>query len=192
MATLSKMMDGMIGTPVDLVMSARGEVLSVKIPDKLMDAMKTAGAGGQAFAGAFSEKGIKQLIEQSSMLLPEKGISPGTTWVQKRSVETAGLGSMDIDTTYTDKGETPGKPDFHKIDGAVTIQFQQPENPQVSVRVASQDNAATFLFNTAAGHLSRSEVKQNMKMEIMAQGQTVSQNLSQTVSMTLAGESAPQ
>jgi len=189
-AAIKKMMEGMVGTAIDIVMSARGEVISVKVPDKIMEAMKTAGPGGQAFAGAFSEKGVKQLIEQSSMLLPEKAISPGTTWVQKRSVETAGLGNMDIDTTYTDKGEVPGTPDLRKIDGAVTMQFRQPENAQVSVRVTSQDNAAKFLFNTTSGHLSRSEMKQNMQMEISVQGQSFTQHLTQTVSMILSGESA--
>jgi len=190
LAAVNKMMEGIVGTPIDMVMSARGEVISVKVPDKVMEAMKTAGPGGQAFAGAFSEKGMKQLFEQSSMLLPEKAVSPGTTWVQKRSVETAGLGNMDIDTTYTDKGEAPGKPDLRKIDGAVTMQFRQPENAQVSVRVTSQDNAAKFFFNTTSGHLSRSEVQQKMQMEISTQGQSFTQDLTQTVSMTLSGESA--
>jgi len=189
-AMLNKMMEGLVGTPIDLVMSARGEVISVKVPDKVMEAMKTAGPQGQAFAGAFSEKGMKQLIEQSSMLLPEKAVSPGTTWVQKRTLETAGLGNMEVDTTYTDKGEAPGTPDLRTIDGTVTMQFHQPENAQVSVRVTSQDNAAKFFFNTSSGHLSRSEMKQKMQMEISTQGQSFIQDLTQTVSMTLSGESA--
>ena len=98
---------------------------------------------------------------------------------------------MDIDTTYTDKGEVPGKPDLRSIDGEVKMQFNQPENSPVSVKVTSQDNAAKFLFNTTAGHLTRSEIKQVMTMEISTQGQTFSQDLTQTVSMTLAGESVP-
>lgn len=189
-AAISKMMEGMVGTPMDVVMSARGEVISVKVPDKVKEAMKTAGREGQAFASGFDEKGTKQLIEQSSMLLPEKTVSPGTTWVQKRSVETAALGNMDIDTTYTDKGEAPGKPGLREIDGAVKLQFHQPENTKVSVRITSQDNAAKFLFNTTSGHLSSSEMKQNMQMEISAQGQLVTQDLTQTISMTLSGEAA--
>ena len=190
MAAMNKMIEGIVGTPIDLVMSARGELISIKVPDKFMEAMKTAGPGGQAFAGAFSEKGMKQLFEQSSMLLPEQAVSPGTTWVQKRSVETAGLGNMDIDTTYTDKGEVPGEPNLRKIDAAVKMQLRQPENAQVSVRVSSQDNAAKFLFNTASGHLSHSEIKQKMQMQITAGGQSFTQDLTQTVSMTLAGEKA--
>ncbi len=188
-ASINKMIEGIVGTPIDLVMSARGELISIKVPEKFMEAMKTAGPGGQAFAGAFSEKGIKQLFEQSSFLLPEKAVSPGTTWSQKRSLETAGLGNMAIDTTYTDKGEVSGEPGMRKIDGVITMQFEKPENAQVSVRVASQDNTAKFLFNTTSGHLSRSEIKQIMKMEISAQGQSFTQDLTQTVSMSLAGES---
>ncbi len=187
-APLAKMMEGLVGAPMDVVMSARGEVISVKIPDKVLEALKTVGPGGQAFAGAFSEKGMKQLIEQSAMVLPEKAVSPGTTWIAKRSVETGGLGDMEINTTYTDKGETRGKPDLREIDGDVKMQFRQAENAQVSMRVTSQDNAAKFLFNTTSGHLSSSEMKQVMKMEISTQGQSFTQDLSQTVSMTLSGE----
>jgi len=188
LAGLGKMVEGLVGTPVDVTLSARGEVLKVDVPEKMMQAMKTAGPGGQAFAGAFTEKGIKQLFEQSSVMLPEKAVAPGTTWMQKRSVETAGLGNMDIDTTYTDKGDVPGKPGLRQIDGDVKMQIKPSENSPVSVRVVSQDNAAKFLFDTTAGHLSSSEVKQNMKMEISAQGQTLTQDLMQTVSMTLKGE----
>jgi hypothetical protein len=190
LAGLGKMVEGLVGVPVDVTISARGEVLSVNVPDKMMEAMKTAGPGGQAFAGAFTEKGIKQLFEQSSVLLPEEAVAPGTTWVQKRSVETAGLGNMDIDTTYTDKGEVPGKPGLRMIDGAVKMQIKPGENSPVTMRVLSQDNAAKFLFNTTAGHLSSSEIKQNMQMEISAQGQTLTQDLVQTVSMKLAGDPA--
>jgi hypothetical protein len=184
-AAIRTMIDGIVGAPIDIVMSARGEVVSIKVPDKVMDALKSAGPLGQAF----TEKGMKQLFEQSSMLLPEKPVSPGTTWVQKRSLETAGMGNMDIDTTYTDKGEVPGKPDLRSIDGEVKMRFNQPENSPVSVKVTSQDNAAKFLFNTTVGHLTRSEIKQVMTMEISTQGQTFNQDLTQTVSMTLAGES---
>ena len=90
LASIRSMIDGIVATPIDIVMSARGEVISIKVPDKVMDALKTAGPQGQAFAGAFTEKGIKQLFEQSSMLLPEKPVSPGTTWVQKRSLKPPG------------------------------------------------------------------------------------------------------
>jgi hypothetical protein len=186
LAPLGKMVQGLVGTPVDITISARGEVLSVTVPDKMMEAMKTAGPGGQAFAGAFTDKGIKQLFEQSSVILPENAVAPGMTWVQKRSVETAGLGNMDIDTTYTDKGEVPGKPDLHMIDGDVKMQIKADADAPVKVRVVSQDNAAKFLFNTTAGHLSSSEIKQNMQMEISAQGQILTQDLTQTVSMKLA------
>jgi Family of unknown function (DUF6263) len=187
-AMLNKMIEGMVGAPMQVVMSARGEVTSVKVPDKVLESLKIAGAGGQAMGGAFSEKGMKQLVEQSSMLLPEKAVSPGTTWEQKRAVETAGLGTLAIDTTYTDKGEAPGKPGLRLIDGAVKIDIKPGDNAQLTVRVASQDNAATFFFNTKAGHLSRSEMKQTMKMEISAGGQMINQDLNQTVSMVLAGE----
>jgi hypothetical protein len=185
LAAIRTMIDGIVGAPIDIVMSARGEVISIKVPDKVMDTLKSAGPLGQAF----TEKGMKQLFEQSSMLLPEKPVSPGTTWVQKRSLETAGMGNMEIDTTYTDKGEVPGKPDLRSIDGEVKMQFNQPENSAVSVKVTSQDNVAKFLFNTTVGHLTRSEIKQVMTMEISTQGQTFNQDLTQTVSMTLAGES---
>jgi hypothetical protein len=188
--SMRKLITGIVGVPIDFVMSARGEMVSVNVPAKFIEAMNSAGPAGQAFAGAFSEKGLKQLIEQSSVLLPEKPVAPGTTWVQKRSVESPMLGNMDIETTYTDKGETAGKPDLHKIDGAVKIQFRQPDNAQLSVKVTSQDNSANYLFNTISGHLSRSDVKQKMQMEISAQGQSFTQDLTSTVSMILSGDPA--
>ena len=132
LAALSTMVEQLVGLQFDLVMSARGEMSLINVPDKFMEAMKTAGPGGQAFAGTFSEKGLKQLFEQSSMLLPEKAVSPGTTWVQKRSVEAAGLGgSMDGRHDLHRQGRRPGQDGACKIDGVVTMQFRAPENAPV-------------------------------------------------------------
>ena len=57
--------------------------------------------------------------------------------------------------------------------------------------VPSQTQASGgYLVNTSEGHLSSVEVKQKMQMEISAGGQSFTQDLTQDVSMKLAGESA--
>jgi hypothetical protein len=188
--SLGKMMEGLVGTPMEVTMTSRGEIRSVKVPEKMTEALKTAGPGGQAVAGAFSEKGLKQMFEQSSMVLPEKPVSPGTTWQQKRSVETAGIGNLDIDVTYTDKGPAEGKPNLREIDGAVSMQFRAPENAAVTISVKDQDASAKFFFDAAGGFLSRSELKQKMQMEIAAGGQSMTQDINQTVAMRLKDDGA--
>ncbi len=182
-----KSMEGLIGTPMELVMSPRGQVQSVKVPEKLLQTIRSA---GQGVGGQFSEKGLKQLFEQSLIIFPEKPVSPGATWMDKRSMESPGMGNVEVETTYTDKGDAPGKQDLHQIDGAYKIQFRQPENAQVAMKVTSQDNAAKFYFNTAAGLLSHSALTQKMQMEVSTGGQSFTQNVTQTVTMELAGEAS--
>jgi hypothetical protein len=159
------------------------------VPDKIMQAMTTAGVRGQLFAGAFTEKGMKQLILQPPMLLPERAVSAGTSWTQKRSVDNASFGKTEIDTTYTDKGDAPGEPKLRQIGATVSMQFRQPEGAQPSYRITSQNNAAKFFFNAGSGHLSRSEIKHNVQIEVDA-GNKFTQNVTQAVSMTLLGEPA--
>jgi Family of unknown function (DUF6263) len=189
-ALMRKLVDAMVGSPTAVVMSARGEVTSYKLTDKLSKALKMAEPqAAPALGSLFGEKGMKQLMEQVLMLLPEKPVSPGATWQQNRAFDTGGsLGVLRTDTTYTDEGDAAGKPGLRLIEGAVKSELQQPEHGQVSVRVVSQHTTVKFFFDTTAGHLSRSEMKQNLKIEVSAGTQTMNTDLAQTVTLVLVGE----
>jgi hypothetical protein len=185
-ATARTIAESIVGAPFAVVMTDRGDVTKVVVPEKVSAAIKAAGPAGQTF----SERGIKQLIGASAMLLPEKAVSAGTTWTQKRTIELAGVCTLETDTTYTDKGEAPGMPHLRQIKGDVKLQIRQPEHAQFTVRVTSQDNASTLLFDTAAGQLSRSNGNQSMHLELLFQDRSIEQDMTTTSSMTLVDRPA--
>jgi Family of unknown function (DUF6263) len=187
-ANFAKSMELIIGKPMEVAMSPRGEVLSVKLSDDVTQAMRNAGPGGQALGAVFGEKAVKQMFEQASPVFPEKTVLPGTTWTKKQSMAIAGLGNVEVEATYTDKGEAPNNAGAHQVDGAFKLQYHPPDNPQVNMKVASQDSAAKFIFDMTAGNLSHSEIVQKLQMEVSAGGQSFTSDLTQTITMDLVGE----
>ena len=186
---IRRLIDEIVGTPIDVVISARGEVISVKVPVKIVNAIDTAGVRGQLLANIFTDAGTKQMAVHPPLLLPEKAVSAGSTWAHKRSVATAMFGETEIAATYTERGHSPGTPRLRQIDGNFSMQFRHQENAQPSYRIISQAHRANFLFDARAGHLNRSEMKESMRVEITA-GPPFTQDLSQAFSMTLVGEPA--
>jgi hypothetical protein len=186
LALIGKLYDALVGTPIEVTISARGETLSVKVPDKVAEATKQGGPIAQALGGAFTEKGFRQLMEQSSIVLPEKPVTAGATWQQKRSIETAGLGPLEVDTTYRLKGDAPGKPGVVEIDSDSTMVYHPREGAPFEIKVKSQEIKGAVLFDNEAGCLRRSEVNQKMVQDITGAGQSIHQTIKQSVILSLS------
>jgi Family of unknown function (DUF6263) len=183
--TLHEAIDAMVGTPIDVVMSPRGELISVKLPYHIRNAMMGALPFSHQVGVALSEPGLKRIVEMSSMLiLPDKPVSAGSIWAHTRLGEDCDYAILDVDTAYTDKGETRDKFGLRRVDGAVTLRLRWHDTPAASARITSQDNTATFLFDVVSGHLCRSQVKRNVRLENISNGRNVSTvDVTETISL---------
>lgn len=183
-AKLAAMFRGMTGSPTALKMSARGEVSDVKVSPKMVAAIQNSGAPAGA-TDAFSEKGLRDLMTQATIVFPEKALSRGDTWNQTKNVNMP-FGTMVLDNTYTYEGPSDRT---DKIGVAVKIAIEPKEDSPIAIKVASQDSKGVFHFDSNAGILRGSELTQKMRLQLKVADGELMQDVESTVKMEQAPKS---
>ena len=190
-AFMGPMITGMLHQSFKLKVSPTGEVSDIQLPEKLVAAFAKQAEvsqnrrGGLGIGGnAFDEKGIKELIEQAVLPLPESD-DADETWSQEFENEIPGLGIEFAETTYSLAGnETVDGKALVKIAAETEVLFEPAEEPRAEMEIVEQSSSATALFDAEAGHLVRTDGKQVAVKEISGQ-QEVSQNLTESFKMYL-------
>jgi hypothetical protein len=184
--TLAKIFDAMIGKPFIMKVSPLGKVSDMQAPDGMVQAFKNMPAGGM-----FSEDGLKQMIGQSMMPLPEEAVAVGKTWDQSAEMETPPFGKQVTTTQYKFGGEeeVDGKK-FDKIDVAMDVKLEPSEDAQAKIKLAGNDASGVIYWDTAAGQPADSRVNSKMKFEITVGTNSLEQTVTTKSSMkrVAAGE----
>lgn len=184
---MGPMVEGMLGQTFTLKVSPLGKVSDIELPDKLTEAFdkQVVGQNRQLGMGnAFSEKGIKQLIEQAVTPLPETA-GKDESWSQTFENELPKLGTEIAETTYSLAGDEliDGKK-LTKISASTEVLFEPAEEPLAEMEIVEQDSSVTLYFDAEAGHLVKSEGTQKAVKEITGQ-QELSQDMTETFKMYL-------
>ncbi len=190
MAILGPMLKGMVDQPVEMQMNDKGEVVSVKVPDKMLDAMQNAGPAGAAAGGMFSEEGLKKMMSQSMLRFPEEAVEPGKTWVEISEMPMGILGSMKLVRTYSYQG-TDETGSAEKIGLDSKVQLVPKEDAPVEMGLDKQESEGKILFDNAAGHLISSDISQKMMINLKVQGQEIKQEVNSSASLKLAPVASP-
>jgi hypothetical protein len=183
-AALEPLFRGMVGSPIALTMTARGEVKDVKVPAKIVDAMKSV-PGAAAAGGMLTEEGFKSMTTQASLNLPAQPVARGFTWDDAKHVDLP-FGRMNMKVSYTYEG--PTGPD-DRIASRVAVDLEPKEGQPFTVKIADQEGKGSFRFDNKAGLLKGSEMNQTLKMEIKAGDQQLVQTVVTTVALDLTGNS---
>ena len=77
------MLKALVGAEFSFKMNGRGQLTDIKVPQKLLESLRQAGPAAAA-GGMFSEEGMKNLISQSSLSLPEGTVEKGTNGSSNR------------------------------------------------------------------------------------------------------------
>jgi Family of unknown function (DUF6263) len=183
---LAKAFEAIVGEEFTMQMTPRGEIRKVEVPDALAAALEGAGGGGAFPGGAgFNEDTLKQLVSQSSIAFPQEPVSQGHKW-QSGTEATLPFGTMKIDNQFTALGtEQRGGKSLHKIGVKPRMTLEADPNAQIQMTVKSQDANGTIYFDSRAGRIAESTMKQKMEMDLSANGQAIAQTLDQTMTMKL-------
>jgi hypothetical protein len=179
LAAAGPLFRALVGAAVELKMSPRGQISDVKLPKQMVDALKNAGPAGSPF----TEEGMKNMISQATLLLPEEAVANGKSWTDAKSVESP-LGTMALNSTYTYQGPTThdGKM-VEKIGVDINVDIKPKPDAPFQASLTSQDNKGSFFFDNKGGYLMGSEITQKMKMALKVQGQEVVQDIESTMTM---------
>jgi hypothetical protein len=174
-----KAYEAVLGKPYIIKLSPRGEIIEAKLPEGASNALAGSPLSDPSVAdsgGFFSEAGVKNLLAQILPPLPKDPIDRGATWDSELALP-AGPLRLVFRTRYTLVGPGP----VAKIEAARDTAVSVSPDFKVTVKTVKQSGTAGFAFNTAAGRLDSSTVKQSAEM-------TLSDNnidLSQTTEITL-------
>ncbi|WP_169980215.1 DUF6263 family protein [Tautonia rosea] len=185
-AMLKPVIDALVGARVVLVMTPRGEVNDVEVPDEMIERLRNAGPGAQALQNLASAEGMKGLIGQSTLILPEEGVEPGATWTRKVELPTP-QGTLALTNTYSlDEAESDATA---KISLSMNIdEFKVAPDAPFEMKVEEQNGTGSYTFDTAAGRLSASEVKQGLRAVISVQGQEITSITDSNATFTRTGD----
>jgi hypothetical protein len=190
-AFMGPMIKGMLHQSFKLKVSPTGAVSDIELPAKLVEAFAKQAEvsqnrrGGLGIGGnAFDEKGIRQLIEQAVLPLPQTD-DEDETWSREFETEIPFLGTEFAETTYSldGSGTVEGKK-LVKIAAETEVLFEPAEKPRAEMEIIEQNSSATALFDAEAGHMVKSDGTQLMVKEISGQ-QEVSQNLTESFKIYL-------
>lgn len=185
---LAKMMGGLIKTmgraEFSATMSPRGEISEMKIPDDLIKEFQAL-PGSAQMGDFFSEKGLKNLMGHSGLVMPLQAVKKGDTWSQKVSVKMP-FGKIDTEMKYTYQGpETVEGKTLEKISFVPHMTVEPDANAPFAMKVTDQKGDGTMYFDPEAGRLQEMRLNQTTEMSVTVANMNIGQKMDQSVSMKL-------
>jgi hypothetical protein len=176
--------ESMVGAEFSFKMDAQGETSDAKISEKLIQTLQGNPALAQMGA-MFSEEGMKNMMQQSSVAFPKEPLSKGKMWNKIVEVKLP-FGVMKLNTTYTYQGpEARGNAKLERIDSKSDVTVEPVENANISLKIKSADVTGKIYFDNTAGRLIEASQTQKMVMQISAMGQTFDSTQDQSMTMKL-------
>jgi len=178
------MLKALVGAELTFKMNGRGELSEIKVPQKLLDALRQAGPAANA-GGMAPEEGMKNMISQSSLTLAEGPLENGRSWTQQAKVPSP-IGTMVMDKTYTFDGPSPREAGLLQISVDTKVTLEPAADSNIAVKITSQQATGEFTFDPQAGRVVTSRVNDKLQMSISVMGQELEQSTDTVTSMTLA------
>lgn len=149
-ATLVPTLKAIVGGTFRYKMTARGEVSALELPENLLQTLTDAGKTEQGNS-MFSAEGLKSMILDMALVLPENDLAKGESW-SRRGKLAAPLGTEVRDKTYTYEGRDESAK-AEKIHVSVVVTLETPPNASVSIQVRDQKDKGLYHFDNGAGRV---------------------------------------
>lgn len=166
-AQLVPLLKTLVGAEFTFKMNPRGELSDIKIPDQVTEAVRKSNPGGGD--GVFSDDGLKNLITQSGLGLPEAALENGKTWSQQSKVPLPMmLGTLIMDKSYTLAGPDPTAKGRVEISLDTKVSLQPSAEASVKMKIDRQTGTGVFLFDQERGRVVSSRVEDLLVMSLTA------------------------
>ncbi len=182
-AMLVPLFQAMTKQPFAMTMGPRGEIFELEVPENVAEALKTI-PGAKKMGSLFASDGFKQMLQQTSLVLPDsENLILGQEWSTVSVVENEELGEIKTVTTYEYLGPREVRGEAYEafaISMAITF-GQAPYGMLVESKV--KKSAGEILFSREKGRLESSHLHQDMELQFATGGQTMTQHMSHTVTL---------
>lgn len=171
----------LIGAKFKYKISASGELSDIQVPESLLQVVKQSGpAAGGGNAGMFSEEGLKNMIRESSLILPPGSLEK--PWTRKKEIPAPPIGTQVVEVTYKYDGT---ENDQARIGMVQKVSLQADPKAEIDAKIGNQDGKGTFVFDTKSGRIVRSNIAQKVQMIVKVMNTEVEQNQETTTEMKL-------
>ena len=180
----------LVGAEFSSRMTPRGEVNDIKLSDKLLATLRgtnePAGAQGQ-----FSEAGLKNMLAQLVIPMPEEAVDVGQTWRKSMAIPAGPEGqTRQIEQTFTYKG--PGAASNSLVSIGFTTRFDPPKtDPNVPVTLKKEAATGRYDFDNASGRIVHSDVDENVELSISLEGKEIPQKVETRRTLVLSKDKSP-
>ena len=180
----------LVGAEFTFKMNPKGELSDIALSEKLLGTLQgdrePAGAQGQ-----FSEAGLKNMIAQMGLILPENEVNAGQTWARKLAIPAGPNGeTRSIDQTYTYTGAEAGGKGLEAVDMTTRFDPVAPD-PKVPVTIKSQEATGHYAFNTVGGRIETSRMVEKVDLTGQIQGKEIAQTNETITVLTLQHDKTP-
>ena len=179
-AQIKSAIQPLIGAEFKQKMSPQGEVTDVQIPDGTV--ADTPGPTGQM---GMNSKQISEMASKVSPKFPTGNVKIGQSWNDK-SVSDSPVGQIEVANDYVYEGTTMIDDRLtHRI--AVDTRMAFPAGPNamgMTIKVGEQNTKGALFFDADKGQMVKSEVDQDMVLNIGAAGHDIVQHMKQKVRAT--------
>jgi len=187
-ARLWRRVHTLLNQPFQVTMDTRGAIQQVTIPDETTDALRDF-SGAMRVRQLMTEDGIREILGETAIQLPESPVTVGQSWTSERTFEIA-LGKIKQKTTYVIRGPDEDSPDEDRPDedspdedrpdedrpdedspdgeqrieltGEATVSdFVDDGRPRLEIQ--DQQTSGTLLFDTQAGLMRSGQLTSEMK-----------------------------
>jgi hypothetical protein len=185
---LEPVVNGMLGQTFTVKISSLGVVSDIELPAKLTESLASQRVGQNRQAGlgiggnAFNERGIKELITRSVVLLPEEAAEE---WSQSFENPIPFIGTQTVEITFSQAGteEVDGKK-LEKITTKTELLFEPDDEPRAELEITDQEGSGKVLFDAEAGYKVMATSLQRSAME-MSGPQELTQEVKETSNIRL-------
>lgn len=174
--SISRQYRRIIGQSFNVTMKPSGKLENVEVPAELLKLVTES-------KGPLTEETLKQTMEQTSIVLPEKPVAKGDSWNSTKLINFE-YGSMKIASTMTYEGKDPAT-GLAIIAMKPSISMTSKDGSETQMKLTSSEGSGRTLFDLAKGRISRSDLDVTMQMQLVRAGQSVNQTLHQKTAMQL-------
>jgi hypothetical protein len=183
-AMMVRTLKALVGVQFKFKLSPLGEVSDIEVPKSLLDAMKSADPNSPE-AQMFTEEGWKNMVKESSLVMPADDLAVGKGWTARGTVPLGPGASLELDKNYTYQGPEAKGAGAEKIKLDVKTTLKAPANPNLELKLVNPEGTGTFLFDNQKGRIVSADVTQKITLQIKAGAAEDTRSTEMTNVMTL-------
>ncbi|MCH2212355.1 MAG: DUF6263 family protein [Fuerstiella sp.] len=162
-----------------VTMAPTGAIKEISIPDNLLETLKTAAAGTPT---GVDETALKQMLSQTSVVLPADSVESGDTWQSQQTVELP-FATLRLDAQMTYKGLDDNG--LAVIDYSPAVSIEPKDDAPVKLTLTDSRGTGQILFDQSLGRMVRMQLNLHMEMRSEVRGAQALQKIDQQTIMEL-------